>query len=72
MAIAMLRMDKAKDKWSLKLQSSFYDAAAKDRLHRGSPISHNSSEQSGGSGSGGKYSLFLLPFVTVLREGVGM
>ncbi|KAH7342170.1 iron permease FTR1/Fip1/EfeU [Rhizoctonia solani] len=56
MALAMLRMDRAKAKWRRKLSHAF---AAKD---------DNSSDDE--SGKAGLRMLFMLPFVTVLREGL--
>ncbi|KAF8695467.1 Iron permease FTR1 family, partial [Rhizoctonia solani] len=56
MGLAMLRMDRAKDKWRRKLSHAF---AAK---------SQNPSDDQ--SGKAGVRMLFMLPFVTVLREGL--
>ncbi|KAG8691376.1 high-affinity iron permease [Ceratobasidium sp. 423] len=56
MGLAMLRMDRAKAKWRRKLSHAF---AAK---------SDNPSEDQ--SGKAGVRMLFMLPFVTVLREGL--
>ncbi|RPD56938.1 iron permease FTR1 [Lentinus tigrinus ALCF2SS1-7] len=52
MGISMLKMDRAKAKWRVKLQRAFTGNTA-DRGART-----------------GKYVLFLLPFITVLREGM--
>ncbi|CAE6444664.1 hypothetical protein ACGC1H_003088 [Rhizoctonia solani] len=56
MGLAMLRMDRAKAKWRRKLSHAF---AAKD---------DNSGDDQ--SGKAGVRMLFMLPFVTVLREGL--
>ncbi|CAE6430978.1 Plasma membrane iron permease [Saccharomyces cerevisiae S288c] [Rhizoctonia solani] len=56
MGLAMLRMDRAKTKWRQKLSHAF---ASKDG---------NSDEDQ--SGKAGIRMLFMLPFVTVLREGL--
>ncbi|KAF8748449.1 Iron permease FTR1 family [Rhizoctonia solani] len=56
MGLAMLRMDRAKDKWRRKLSHAF---AAKGQ---------NPSDDQ--SGRAGVRMLFMLPFVTVLREGL--
>ncbi|CAE6444493.1 unnamed protein product, partial [Rhizoctonia solani] len=56
MGLAMLRMDRAKAKWRRKLSHAF---AAKD---------DNSDDDQ--SGKAGVRMLFMLPFVTVLREGL--
>lgn len=57
MALAMLRMDKAKAKWRVKLAAAFHERPTSlDDDHHGGRTS--------------KYALFLLPFLTVLREGL--
>ncbi|KAG7441405.1 iron permease FTR1 [Guyanagaster necrorhizus] len=52
MGLTMLKMDRAKAKWRIKLQKAF----------------DGSREQ--GSGTTGKWVLFILPLITVLREGM--
>ncbi|KAB5596068.1 Iron permease FTR1 [Ceratobasidium theobromae] len=52
MGLTMLRMDRAKEKWRVKLTDAF-EGKAKNRV-----------------GSNGKWILFILPFITVLREGL--
>lgn len=54
MALAMLRMDRARAKWAYKLSKTF------DK--------RNDDHDKGGKA--GKYALFILPLVTVLREGL--
>ncbi|KAI9458911.1 iron permease FTR1 [Lactarius psammicola] len=51
MGIGMLKLNRAKAKWRIKLQHAF---EGQDR----------------GGGRTGKWALFLLPFVTILREGI--
>ncbi|KAK0446183.1 iron permease FTR1 [Armillaria borealis] len=52
MGITMLKMDRAKAKWRIKLQKAF----------------DGSNEQ--GGGASGKWAFFILPLITVLREGM--
>ncbi|KAI0634792.1 iron permease FTR1 [Trametes polyzona] len=52
MGVSMLKMDRAKAKWRVKLQRAFSGAA----VDKGAKT--------------GKYVLFLLPLITVLREGM--
>ncbi|KAK0458145.1 Ftr1 protein [Desarmillaria tabescens] len=52
MGITMLKMDRAKAKWRIKLQKAF----------------DGSNER--GSGATGKWAFFVLPLITVLREGM--
>jgi high-affinity iron transporter len=54
MALAMLKMDRAQAKWRYKLQLAFEKQQAK----------HDR------SGMASKYALFILPLITVLREGL--
>ncbi|KXS12723.1 iron permease FTR1 [Gonapodya prolifera JEL478] len=60
MGLTMLRMDRAKIKWRLKLRKAF---AAKTGTEAGPGSKIKSSRSS-------KYALFLLPCITVLREGL--
>jgi high-affinity iron transporter len=57
MSLAMLRMDKAKAKWRVKLAAAFHER----------PVGEDSGKHGGRSS---KYALFLLPLITVLREGL--
>ncbi|KAF8968346.1 iron permease FTR1 [Flammula alnicola] len=52
MGVTMLKMEKAKAKWRIKLQRAF------------------DGKQVDGKTASGKWALFILPFVTVLREGL--
>jgi len=54
MGIAFLRLEQSKAKWRVKLAHAFQRKTA-DNQHRSTK---------------GKYALFLLPFITVLREGL--
>ncbi|KAF5361188.1 hypothetical protein D9758_009048 [Tetrapyrgos nigripes] len=53
MGITMLKMDRAKAKWRLKLQRAFRNSTVRD-----------------GEAQSGKWALFILPLITVLREGM--
>ena len=54
MGITMLKLDRARAKWSIKLQRAFDKSRSKSE--RG--------------GRAGRWILFVLPFITVLREGL--
>ena len=53
MGITMLKMDRAKAKWRIKLQNAF-----------------NKGQHADGRTKTGKWILFILPMITVLREGM--
>jgi FTR1 family protein len=53
-ALAMLRMDTARARWRRKLEAAFLEKSAK----------------ADGEGKSLKWVLFMLPFITVLREGL--
>ncbi|RSH80077.1 high-affinity iron permease [Saitozyma podzolica] len=66
MGIAFLRMDRARVKWRVKLATAFEDSHSK-------AIAHHRAKNGtlrGAEGRGQKWALFLLPFITVLREGL--
>ncbi len=69
MGIAFLKMDRARIKWRIKLAAAFekshLKAIAHHRAEDGTLTGKEKKE-----GSGGKWALFVLPFVTVLREGL--
>ena len=69
MGVAFLKMDRARIKWRVKLASAFEKshghAIAHRRVEDGTLTGDDKKE-----GSGGKWALFMLPFVTVLREGL--
>ena len=54
MGITMLKLDRARAKWSIKLQRAF----------------DKSRKKSERGGRAGRWILFVLPFITVLREGL--
>ncbi|GJJ10820.1 hypothetical protein Clacol_005048 [Clathrus columnatus] len=60
MGITMLKMDRAKAKWKVKLQNAF----------EGKPVLTLPSKGVDGKTLTGKWVLFFLPFITVLREGM--
>ena len=59
MGLTMLRIDRSKVVWRHKLESAF------DKK----PLA-GASEKEIKEGKGGKWTLFLLPLITVLREGL--
>lgn len=59
MGLTMLRIDRSKLKWKLKLQGAF------DKKEHAELDEKDKQE-----GKGSKWTLFLLPFITVLREGL--
>lgn len=67
MGVTMLKLDRAKAKWRVKLQRAFSD----QRLSPSSPsipvlISSSDVDR---QATTGKWVLFILPMITVLREG---
>ncbi|KAI0252946.1 iron permease FTR1 [Lactifluus subvellereus] len=68
MAISMLKLDRAKTKWRVKLQHAFEGQRG---VHI-SPLSIRVDSFVGVDGSTrtGKWALFILPLITVLREGM--
>ena len=73
MGIAFLKMDRARIKWRLKLSSAFEKSHSQAIAHheRGtSPKWWMKNKDEGREGRGGKWALFFLPLVTVLREGL--
>jgi high-affinity iron transporter len=66
MGIAFLKMDKSRVKWRLKLAEAFARSHSKATAHEnGVDGSKSTSEKN--EGRGGKWALFLLPFITVVR-----
>ena len=75
MGIAFLKMDRSRIKWRLKLAAAFQESHAKSmaaregsRASRFAWIRGNKNEDK--EGRSGKWALFLLPFITVIREGL--
>ncbi|KIR38829.1 high-affinity iron permease CaFTR1 [Cryptococcus deuterogattii 99/473] len=68
MATAFLKMDRSRIKWRLKLAAAFDQSQAKMlALEKMSEHERKLAKQEGRSG---KWALFLLPFITLLREGL--
>lgn len=59
MGLTMLRIDRSKIRWRAKLEGAF-DKQAEDKL---APLAKKEAK-------GGKWTLFLIPLITVLREGL--
>ncbi|KAG8865945.1 high-affinity iron permease [Tulasnella sp. 331] len=84
MGLTMLRIDKAKAKWRVKLQREFLDDAGDNALPPLRPwqklnpfkvwdrkrAERRARGGAAAQGSGSKWTLFLLPFITVMREGL--
>lgn len=69
MGVSMLKMDRAKAKWRVKLQRAFSGKGKPASIH---PCSHHALTEIAAVDKGaktGKYVLFILPLITVLREG---
>lgn len=69
MGIAFLKMDRARIKWRLKLAAAFEKSQSKASAYHRAEDGTLAGED-GKEGKGGKWALFVLPFVTVLREGL--
>jgi high-affinity iron transporter len=68
MGISMLKLDRAKAKWRVKFLHAFEEES---EIHPSLMYTCvDSFVDVGGSARTGKWALFLLPFVTVLREGL--
>jgi high-affinity iron transporter len=68
MGLTMLRMDRAREKWRVKLSDAFevsYLSQLQIQTH-----TITKSKMGSASGKNGKWVLFILPFITVLREGL--
>ncbi|WWD00894.1 hypothetical protein V866_007832 [Kwoniella sp. B9012] len=65
MGVAFLKMDKSRIKWRLKLAKAF--DASQNKLQQ---ASEKESELDRREARSGKWALFILPFITVLREGL--
>lgn len=67
MGIAFLKMDRSRVKWRIKLAQSFDRSlkAREDSQRDQDAVNHDKKKA-----RRGKWALFLLPFITVLREGV--
>lgn len=69
MGVAFLKMDRSRVKWRLKLAAAFEKS-------QNSAIAHHAMEDGQLKGDDvkegrqGKWALFLLPFITVMREGL--
>ena len=63
MGIAFLKMDRSRVKWRIKLADAFEKSHSR-------AISASDGSADKRDGRSGKWALFLLPFITVLREGL--
>lgn len=64
MGLTMLRMDRAKIKWKIKLQKAF------ERNDDIQAIGDTAAAAKVKESKSSRYALFILPFITVLREGL--
>jgi high-affinity iron transporter len=69
MGIAFLKMDRSRIKWRIKLAAAFDKSQSKAVAAEQADIDHENAMRKK-EGRGGKWALFLLPFITVLREGL--
>jgi high-affinity iron transporter len=69
MAITMLKMDRAKAKWRLKLQKAFEGKSESAESQPYSIFTEHRNPEGDGSARTERWILFFLPFITVLREG---
>ncbi|TDL21402.1 iron permease FTR1 [Rickenella mellea] len=74
MGLTMLKMDRAKAKWRVKLQRAFFE---KTKVHSVLPSTTATTNgespgavEGANEGRTGKWVLFILPFITILREGM--
>lgn len=67
MGIAFLKMDRSRVKWRIKLSEAFDDHATVALHSEEGAVAHAANTR---RARGGKWALFLLPFITVLREGL--
>lgn len=72
MGIAFLKMDRSRIKWRLKLSAAFEKSHSKALAAEHAAEARETRPRwwKKEEGSGGKWALFLLPFITVIREGL--
>ena len=74
MGVTMLKMDRAKAKWRVKLQRAFAGHGKPPSVHFKMKLqyltSHLCTSLASKGARTGKYVLFVLPLITVLREGM--
>jgi len=75
MGIAFLKMDRARVKWRIKLAAAFEKSHSKAIAHHRAKngalqAGEEEKDELAREGKSGKWALFLLPFITVLREGL--
>jgi high-affinity iron transporter len=72
MGIAFLKMDRSRVKWRFKLAKAFEQVRPNKESDEGQTghVSSADEAEAKRQGKSGKWALFLLPFVTVLREGL--
>lgn len=66
MGITMLRIDRSKLKWKAKLEGAFDKKPDTDDVGK----DEKTKKKDKAEGRSGKWTLFLLPMITVLREGL--
>jgi high-affinity iron transporter len=66
MGIAFLKMDRSRVKWRIKLAQAFDSKVVSVATEESSQDEARAKKEA----RNGKWALFLLPFITVLREGV--
>ncbi|ORX37335.1 iron permease FTR1/Fip1/EfeU [Kockovaella imperatae] len=70
MGIAFLKMDRSRVKWRIKLADAFEKSHSRAISAQNGASLSETEEARRGEGKSGKWALFILPFITVLREGL--
>ncbi len=70
MALALLRLGQAKEKWSRKLHSAFHNAMEKQKAAEATPSKRTFFSKWTAARSKPVWIVFTIPFLTTLREGV--
>ena len=69
MAVTMLKMDRARAKWRFKLLKAFESQSESFKSRAYSPFTEYRNSEADAAGRAERWILFVLPFITVLREG---